>query len=98
MRWRELGERINSSDCLTGLARVSLMSGDGEHAGLLLGAQNTLDLSMGYVHTRSVHSALNDDARAAVGDAVFDEAWEYGQTLPLDAVLDMVMTEPALSG
>jgi len=93
-RWRVLGERINISDCLTGLARVSLMSGDGEHAVLLLGAQHVLDRSMGYVHTRTVHTGLIEDARAAVTADVFDEMWAYGESLPLEGVVDTAMTTP----
>ncbi|CAN5840671.1 hypothetical protein BH20CHL3_BH20CHL3_10400 [soil metagenome] len=70
------------------------MSGDGEHSVLLLGAQHVLDRSMGYVHTRTVHTGLIEDARAAVTADVFDEMWAYGESLPLEGVVDTAMTTP----
>ena len=91
MRWRELGERLHMSDCLSGLARVALMSGDAEHAVLLLGGQHSLDQSMGYVHTRTVFAELIEEVRMAVPAELFEDMWAYGESLPLEAVLDAVM-------
>lgn len=95
VHWRVLRERIHMSACLPGLARVELLSGDGEHAVLLLGAQDALNQSMGYIHTQTVYAELIEDTRAAVSAAVFDEMWAYGESLPLEAVLDAVTTIPA---
>lgn len=94
MRWRTLGERLHTSDCLYGLARVSLASGDADTAISLLGAQDALDQSMGYVHTRDVHTSPKDEARSVVTAGRFDEMWAHGQSLTLDEVLDAVMTLP----
>jgi predicted ATPase len=90
VRWRELGERLHISDCLSGLARVALASGNQDDAIALLGAQALLDQAMGYVHTREIHAALLREAKAAMPPERFDDLWAYGQSLSLDALLDDV--------
>jgi len=86
--WRELGERVHMSDCLFGLAQVHARSGRYERAALLLGVEDVMDRAMGYIHLRDERSSLKRDIRLAVGDDVFEESYEAGKVLSLDAVLD----------
>jgi hypothetical protein len=76
------------------LARVALLTGDGEHAVLLLSAQHELNQSMGYIHARKVFADLIAETRAEVTADVFDAMWTYGELLPLEGVLDAAMTTP----
>ncbi len=88
VRWQQLGERIHMSDCLSGLARVALASGRGEKAALLLGAEDALNETTGYVPSQIPHTALVDAMIAALGNATFDAAWSEGHSLSLEAVID----------
>jgi tetratricopeptide (TPR) repeat protein len=86
--WRSLGERVHMSDCIFGLAQVHARTGRLERAALLLGVQDELDRTMGYTHLRNERTALMREIRFAVGDDVFNKAFETGKVRSLDAVLD----------
>ncbi len=82
------------SDCLGGLARVALLSGNGETATLLLSARARLDQAMGYVHAPEPFTDLIDKAKSTIDAARFDEIWNAGQMQSIDSVLDDVMLRP----
>ena len=92
VRWRQLGEPIHMGDCLSGLARVALASGQGEKAALLLGAEDALNEKTGYVPSQLAHNALIDATTTTLGDDAFTAAWTAGRSLPLDAMFDEVLT------
>ena len=87
VRWRDLRERLHMSGCFAGLARVALAAGQTEAAARLLGVVSALDAAMGYAPPRDLHAAIaaaTDAARAAVGEAAFNAAWEAGGALSLE--------------
>ncbi len=92
--WRELGERVHMSDCLAGLARAALDMGEPAMAATLLGAQDALDESMGYVPPQDAHARLTSDVIAAVGDAARTAAWEDARLRSLESVLDEALAMP----
>lgn len=91
VHWQKLDERIHMSDCLSGLARVSLASGKAAQAALLLGAEDALNETMGYVPSQTRHAVLVDETFAVMGKDAFDMAWAEGRSRPLEAVIDEVL-------
>ncbi|MDQ3524883.1 MAG: hypothetical protein M3451_07510, partial [Chloroflexota bacterium] len=92
VRWQQLGERIHMSDCLSGLARVALAKGHGEEASLMLGAEDALNETTGYVPLQTRHAGLVDATAAALGQDVFDAAWAEGRSLSLETVIDDILS------
>ena len=92
IRWQQLGERIHMGDCLSGLARVALASGQHEKAALLLGAEDALNETTGYVPAQAFHTALVRDVTSALGEEAFASVWTRGQSLSLEEVIDEVLT------
>jgi predicted ATPase len=91
VHWQKLDERIHMSDCLSGLARVSLASGKAAQAALLLGAEDALNETMGYVPSQNRHAVLVDETCAVMGKDAFDMAGAEGRSRPLEAVIDEVL-------
>jgi len=99
VRWRDLGERLHMSECLSGLSQVALAAGDAPRAAFLLGAEEALDRSMGYVAPRATHERLVAAIRTALEPAAFDAALEAGAGLSLEALIaDIAGSDPHETG
>jgi predicted ATPase/DNA-binding XRE family transcriptional regulator len=94
-RWRDLGERIHICHCLVGLARIALASAHYQHAAFLLGVEDALEQSMGYVFPRVGYANLVENIRLSLGEDQFANAWQTGESLSLEAALDTILGEPA---
>ena len=85
-RWSHLREKIHLGGCLFGVARVALATGQPAQAARLVGAMEAVNDSLGTAHPPGRREALVEveaRARAALGDAGWNEAWEAGRALPL---------------
>jgi predicted ATPase/transcriptional regulator with XRE-family HTH domain len=94
VRWRDLGERMHISDCLSGLARAALDLGKPETAAMLLGAQEALNASMGYVPPQSSQADLVGAVSAVLGLDDFDVIRAEGAARPLGSVIDEILAAP----
>jgi predicted ATPase/DNA-binding XRE family transcriptional regulator len=94
VRWRDLGERMHMSDCLAGLARAAQAMGKPETAAMLIGAEDALNASMGYVPVQQWHADLIDAVAAAVGSDAFEAIRAEGAARPLAVVIDEVEATP----
>lgn len=96
VHWRELGERLHVSECLSGLAQASFDLGDGEHAAFLLGAEEKLNESMGYASPNPSRTALERTLRTVLGEDAFVAILQEGRSCPLERVIDDVLAMPVL--
>ena len=81
------GDKEDLAWCLEGLAGLAAATGDGERAGLLVGAAGRVLDEMGAARKpfeRRLHEATVERASALCGDAPFAAAVERGATLTLD--------------
>ncbi len=92
--WEALDERLHISDCCTGLARIALNAGLVDEAVLLLGAQSQLDEETGYGHPAGTYRVVVDAVKAAVPPPRFQELWQEGREMPLDAALEPILVAP----
>jgi len=88
--WRHVGERSEIAACLEGLAGAASALGQRTHAARFLGAAAALRGRIGAPVPPADQQDYERTAaavRSALGHA-FTPAWEVGQALPLDQVLD----------
>ena len=84
---RAAGDKEDLAWCLEGLAGLAAATGDGEHAGLLVGAAGRVLDEMGAARKpfeQRLHEDTVDRASALCGEAAFAAAVERGATLTLD--------------
>jgi predicted ATPase/DNA-binding XRE family transcriptional regulator len=93
VRWRDLGERLHISDCLFGLARTALELGKPEMAAMLLGAEEALNASMGYVPHLG-REELAATISTALGPEDFEAIRAEGAARSLSSVIDEVLAAP----
>jgi tetratricopeptide (TPR) repeat protein len=88
---RELSDRSAGMTILWTLARVSEARGEVERAAMLLGAGLALREALGAsrFHGQERWTALRDRARAALGDARFDDAFAQGRALSLEDAMGL---------
>lgn len=94
VRWRDLGERLHMSDCLAGLARAAQQMGRHEMAAMLLGAEEALNASMGYVPPQGEHQGVADAITTVLGVDDFEAIRVEGAARQLAAVIDEVLAAP----
>jgi predicted ATPase/Tfp pilus assembly protein PilF len=86
----ELGDRAGLLECLEAMAGLAAAQGDPERGVRLMGAAAALRQAFGAPRLPMDRSDCDRDAaraRAALGEAAFDRAWQAGQTLSLEAAL-----------
>jgi tetratricopeptide (TPR) repeat protein len=93
-RWRELGERLHMSECLLGLAQAAKVLDKPDLGVLLLGAEEELSASMGYMPPQQERLALIDTLTTILGPAAFATTRAEGAARSLDSVIDAVLAVP----
>lgn len=86
--------RAGAAWCLAGFAGVAVLQEEPDRAAILWGAAEHLRSSMGVRKppaADATHTRLMEQARQALGDVVFDAAWERGQRMPLDQVIALAL-------
>jgi predicted ATPase/DNA-binding SARP family transcriptional activator len=85
-----------ASDAAEGLAGVALLEGDGERAALLLGVGTALrgTVVAGDPDVARVSAA----ARARIGLAAYERAYQQGAAMPRDQALTLIGAPPSASG
>src|SRR5262249_30863965 len=87
---RRLGKQSLSSEALWGLAQVAAAHGDSDRAARVGGAAYTIGGNVDFDPAASARFAHHlDDARATLGDDVWEKAWTEGARLDLDAALKL---------
>jgi predicted ATPase/class 3 adenylate cyclase len=92
--WRRHGDHRGIGGALAGLAGVALAAGHAERAARLLGAARAQVDAIG---VRNVVYQVHFDrvaagARAALGDATFNERWASGRALPAEQAIMEALT------
>jgi predicted ATPase/DNA-binding CsgD family transcriptional regulator len=85
-----VGSRENLVGELVATGRLAAVGGHAETAARVLGAAEAIADTIGYVRRRPEQDRLDRDAalaRAALGDARYDEAWVAGKALPTEQAL-----------
>ena len=86
----EMGDKRGIMFCLIGLAGSAGVRGDHRRAAWLSAAAEALISSLNILlelEVRPVHEQGIATARQALGEQAFQEAWNYGQSLPLEQVV-----------
>ncbi len=91
---RELKDREGIAVCLEGLARVSTTPSSVLQAVTLLGAAHSLREVIGQAR-RPQEDSFVATARSLLGEQAFTSAWALGQKMPLDDLIDQVLTGAA---
>jgi predicted ATPase/DNA-binding XRE family transcriptional regulator len=94
VRWRDLGERLHMSDCLTGLARAALELGLHETAAMLVGAETALNASMGYVPPQHGSADVATAVSSVLGHDTYRAIRAEGAARALASVIDEVLATP----
>ena len=97
-------EATVSGDFLEALAAIASSRGEAERCALLLGAAEALLEEVGarvhnyYVPDPSLQERAVAEARAALGDATFEEARERGQAMTFDQAVEYALGADAARG
>ena len=92
--FNEIGDRYFIVACLIGLADVAQATGGSREAVSLLAAGSSVMANMGASLWPSIRPYIErtaDQARAALGDAVFQQAWTSASILSVDQAVAMAM-------
>ena len=95
---RQYGFTFDVFSCMEGLARVEAIQGRPERAARLLGASAARREDMGTQLTqitRADHDHAGAIARAALGEAAFEVAWNDGHQRSLNEIMDETLAEGA---
>ena len=99
--WRRHGDHRGVGGALAGLAGVALAAGDAERAARLLGAARAQADTIGVRNVvYQVHyDRVSAGARAALGDATFEDQWARGRALPAEqAIAEALAVADDLAG
>jgi hypothetical protein len=95
----QVGDRANLAHFLEALAAVRAPDGEAERSAVLLGAAEGLLEEVGarvynyYIPDRSVQERAEAEARAALGDAAFEEARERGREMGFERAVAYALSE-----
>ena len=93
---RELGDVASMTEPLQGMAAVAIAMGDAERGVRLLGANDAIREQLGggpppeWLRLGDPFS----EARRALGDDKYGDAWEAGRGLTVDEAIDLAVAEP----
>ncbi len=99
--YREAGHPRAIPSVIHQIAALAELRGVTEQAVQLFGASNQLYETVGASLPPSVqveYRATLDRARAALGEAAFEAAWEYGRTLPPEQAVELARSVAVSSG
>ena len=95
----QVGDRAQLAHFLEGLAAVGGMRGDAERSARLFGAAEVLLEEVGarvynyYVPDHSLQERAEAEARAALGDAAFEEARERGRAMTFEQAVEYALED-----
>jgi predicted ATPase/DNA-binding CsgD family transcriptional regulator/DNA-binding XRE family transcriptional regulator len=97
--FHEVGDRYFMGVCFIGLAQVAMAGGRPRDAVCLLAADSAMMTGMGAPRWPSVRPYIQqtlDQARLALSDSVFEQAWSAGEALTVDqaVALGMAVRDP----
>jgi tetratricopeptide (TPR) repeat protein len=100
IEWSErTGDRANLAHFLEVLAAVTALEGEGERSAMLLGAAEALLEQIGarvynyYVPDPSLQERAIAEARAALGDAAFEEARKRGREMTFEQAVEYALED-----
>lgn len=83
---REIGNRMGMVECLIGLASVAVAQDKPQPAAILLGAADTLLLSLNvplFAAEQAIYEQTAEAARHAIGQPAWEEAQKVGRAMPI---------------
>jgi transposase len=97
----ELEDRSKVAGCLSEVAALAALQGDQSLAGravvvTLYSASSAL-WRVTYRYTREFHSTILASARSLLAEDMFQSAWDKGQTLTLEAAVELALAQLRIS-
>jgi predicted ATPase/DNA-binding SARP family transcriptional activator len=92
---RQTDDKEDLAWCLEGFAALAASEGDGERAGILLGAAGALLARIGADYKpfeRRLHESTESAARASCDPEAFAEATEQGASMSMDEVFELALS------
>ncbi len=88
--WQRLREPFHVNECFCGLARIAAATGQAERAARLLGATDAVHEALEFEPPLDLKARLARaaaEARTALGETAYAEAWAAGKALPIDEAI-----------
>jgi predicted ATPase/DNA-binding CsgD family transcriptional regulator len=95
----EIGDKGGTAWCLEKLAEADFLNGQLQESANIFGCAAALRSQIGSVidpADQPEYQRIITGLKTALGEKTFDSAWAYGTAMPLEAVINLALSEPEI--